>query len=384
MTPSDSSRRAAPRRRQAVALPKRRNHLSYVLIFLILLIGLPLIWVEFFASEDAAIPKGSVIVETVEEGDQISGLDLDGESLPDLLADTVPVGTNPTAASERPVSRPVPEPERQTLVAPRANPLAPLDPSMKRESPFGPLPGPNTSGRTPLQAYRAPAPSLSGQNAVAVIVGGLGVNSALTRKAIDDLPPSVTLSFAAHAPNLQSWINRARSAGHEVLLEIPMEGTNFNPSEPGAVRAMRSVVSASDNRRNLQSTLARAEGYVGIINYNGQNILTRSDLTSPILQELGKSGIAFFFDGAFDAPSLPALSQSLGLPFASGKGLIDPVPDPAQITSSLNRLTMSARAERRVFGVGFAYPETIDAITQWATTLPEEDVTLVPASAILE
>ena len=58
---------------------------------------------------------------------------------------------------------------------------------------------------------------------MSLVLGGLGINYTHTRSAIDELPPEVTLSFAPHASGLQTWINRAREAGHEVLIELPLE-----------------------------------------------------------------------------------------------------------------------------------------------------------------
>ncbi|MEL6416685.1 MAG: divergent polysaccharide deacetylase family protein, partial [Pseudomonadota bacterium] len=55
---------------------------------------------------------------------------------------------------------------------------------------------------------------------VSLIVGGLGTNATLTRSAIDNLPPDVTLAFAPTTDNLASWVRRARRAGHEVLIEV--------------------------------------------------------------------------------------------------------------------------------------------------------------------
>jgi len=76
---------------------------------------------------------------------------------------------------------------------------------------------------TPLSAYKRPFSAGSGKRPVSIIIGGLGVNRSLTNQAINELPADVTLSFAAHAPGLQNWINQARAKGHDVFIEPPME-----------------------------------------------------------------------------------------------------------------------------------------------------------------
>ena len=99
--------------------------------------------------------------------------------------------------------------------------------------PAGPLPIIAPDGRTPFEAYRRPFVP-DNRPKVALVIGGLGLNSRATQTAIEALPAEVTLSFSPYADGLQGWIDRARAAGHEVLLEIPMEPVDFPDNEiPG-------------------------------------------------------------------------------------------------------------------------------------------------------
>ena len=68
---------------------------------------------------------------------------------------------------------------------------------------------------------------------IAVVVSGLGLSEAATEAAIRRLPPQVTLSFSPYARRLDEWIALARAHGHEVLLELPMEGADDPASDPG-------------------------------------------------------------------------------------------------------------------------------------------------------
>lgn len=384
------------RRRQTIVLPRRRHHLSLALIFLILLIGLPLVWAQLFGDDDDAIPKGTVSVATLPEDQILSPLDHNNSEFPDLLAATVAMGDNPTESivttdalgnptlSIKAASKPAsPKPKTIRLPDPRPTPT-PIDPSLTRSSEFGPIPAPNSAGATPLNTYRGTVETDPDRKPVSMIIGGLGINAPLTQRAIDELPPEVTLSFAAHAPNLQGWINKARIAGHEVLLELPMESETFDAQESGSDRTLRSAASVSDNRRNLHYLLSRAQGYAGVINYNGEAFLRRSDAVSPILTELKASGLGLLTDGAFDAPSLPALAQSLSLPYKTGFGIIDPTPDRALITQQLGALIAEAKSGSGAVGVGFVYPQTLDAVKGWAATLSDDGLILTPATATLK
>ncbi len=79
-----------------------------------------------------------------------------------------------------------------------------------------------SNGQTALKAYNRPFKPVAGQKYIALIIGGLGLNVNITQRAIDDLPPEISLSFAAQTTDLQTWINKARAKGHEVLIELPM------------------------------------------------------------------------------------------------------------------------------------------------------------------
>lgn len=250
---------------------------------------------------------------------------------------------------------------------------------LSQMSPYGRIPAIGPNGQKPVSAYARPYTKTNAKS-VSVIVGGLGVNAPITRRAITELPPEVTLSFAAHADNLQNWVNQARARGHEVLIELPMESANFNATEPGADRALRTSDPAQ-NLRNLDWLLSRTQGYFAVTNYNGDAFLGRADVAAPVLNKLSETGLGFIFDGSTPAPSLALLAQSARLPYASGFALIDDNTDPSAINQQLDRLT--ANAGSATIGVGFSYPQTIDAVKSWASTLPS-NISLAPASAALK
>ena len=382
------------RRREALTLPSLLPHILGALALLaVVFLLIPALALGMGDARDARA-GGSIPLAALPAAPAVSPLDAEGD-LPDLLQADVLIGDNPTEdmadapetdALGNVVGNTGTNSTAKTIVIPDDGDdagLRAIDPTLTRSSEFGPIPGPNAQGLAPLSAYRRPAPSIGERKPVSVVVGGLGINGALTRRAISELPPEVTLSFAAHAPDLQSWIDRARAAGHEVLLEIPMESAGFDASEPGAERALRVSATPTQNRDNLHRVLTRAQGYAGVINYNGDLLLQRSDLVAPLLGELSDSGLALIADGSFSAPSLRALAGSTDVPFAQGFGLIDPSPDLPIIQTRLSELSTSAQAGGPTIGVGFAYPQTINALKGWITTLPGDGLALVPATSAL-
>ena len=96
------------------------------------------------------------------------------------------------------------------------------DPALIEESPSGPLPKVGADGRTPWRVYSRPHNALETRPQIAVVVTEVGVSNSTTEEAIR-LPGPVTLAFAPYARDLSNQIEQARSAGHEVLLTLPME-----------------------------------------------------------------------------------------------------------------------------------------------------------------
>lgn len=400
------------RRRVMEPLPSRKKHVLLVLSFLTLIIAGGYLLTNTFGNAKDAEVKGTVAVSPMPLPPASDTLAGNSEALPDLLAGDIPENVNPTEISTpkvdalgnavgaapapaNPVSAGSPRPISTS--GPRTITIdgTPIDGSssalvpapitgLTKMSSYGRIPAIGPNGLTPLSAYKRPFSTVSGKRPVSVIIGGLGVNRGLTSQAINELPADVTLAFAAHAPGLQNWINQARSKGHEVLIELPMESGSFNPAEPGADRALMANSNNAANMRNLDWLLSRAQGYFGVTNYNGDRFLTRTDVAAPALDKLSKSGLSFIFDGSANAPSLSALSSSAKLPFTRAYTLIDPQQNSAIIQAELSRLTAQAQNTDGTVGVGFAYPETITAVKNWSRGLDSRGLILAPASSALK
>ena len=128
----------------------------------------------------------------------------------------------------------------------------------------GPLPRIGPDGRTPIRAYgRRLRPA--GQPAeVGLIVGGLGMNAALTEEAIRRLPGAVTLAFSPYAPRIAMQLDQARGKGMETLVALPLEPTSYPLNNPGD-RALLDRLPAAENDDRLAWLLSRFTGYVGAI-----------------------------------------------------------------------------------------------------------------------
>ena len=386
------------------------HHFFGSLILCAAIIGAAVGYVSLYGDANDAIAKQRVMLNLPPQPAPFDNLNGTGSVLPDLLSE-VAANTNPTEAmTEQPLDalgNPIdglagggsssvmagqnPAETRQpsdlnaiTINGQSINTgliKAPA-PGLSRTTPYGAIPARANDGRTAFKVYARPYTAAANLKPVSLVIGGLGINRTLTTQAINDLPPEITLSFAAHAPNLQNQINAARARGHEVLLELPMESEEFDPAEPGAEWALRArSATMAQNKRNLDRLLSRASGYFAVTNYNGGLFLQRSDSVVPMMAALSDAGLGFVFDGSVSAPSLPTLANASRLPYLKAFSLIDANPDTASIKAELDKMSSLASGGAAPVGVGFTYPQTIEAVSDWVKGLQDQGLALAPVSS---
>ena len=257
----------------------------------------------------------------------------------------------------------------------KGQPLAPAPiAGLTQPGPNGPQPMIGKDGRTPFQAYARPFQS-NGKPRIAIVVGGLGLNAAYTRGAIERLPPEVTLSFVPYSDGLQTWINLARANGHEVILEAPMEPADYPNNDPGPYTLMANA-KPDEMLRRMDWLLGRATGYFAVTNYLGGRFVTSDGAMTLFANTLKAHGLGFIDDGS-------ALRRAqVGIPRASADSVIDEQLSADAIDRQL--LTLEARALQtgQSLGAGFAYPVTIDQVIRWSNGLNQRGYQLTPASAV--
>lgn len=239
--------------------------------------------------------------------------------------------------------------------------------------PGGPLPIIAADGRTPAQVYARPF-TANGRPRIAVVVGGLGLDAKKTRQAIETLPPEVTLSFVVYADGLQGWIDLARSRGHEVLLEAPMEPKDYPENDPGPYTLMADA-QAVDVIRKLEWILSRATGYFGLANYMGSRFLQTDPAYDAFASSLRGRGLAFFDDGL-------AQGRGGGMARATADVIVDDQPTSTAVDQELLALEALALQKGQAIGLGQPRPLTLDKIARWAPEIEKRGYQLAPVSGL--
>jgi len=258
-------------------------------------------------------------------------------------------------------------------------------PDLSEETSAGAIPRISGAGLTPFDAYRRPADAAmaAGGPMIAIVVTGLGINEQGSLDAIDQLPDEVTLAFAPYGRSLQNTVASARAAGHEVMLEVPLEPFDYPQNDPGP----HTILTGEEPRANLEKLfwlMARFGGYFGVINNMGARFTASAADMAPIMEELGARGLAYLDDGSSNRSVSQQLAAANRIPFARAQGMVDANPARSSILSALASLESQALATGSAIGIVSALPISVQAVSEWARELDAKGIALVPASALMQ
>ncbi|MCP2155440.1 divergent polysaccharide deacetylase family protein [Agrobacterium tumefaciens] len=253
--------------------------------------------------------------------------------------------------------------------------------ALLEETAFGRLPVVGADGLRPMEQYARPWSGARGTR-VAIVVGGLGLSQTGSQKAIRELPPEVTLGFAASGNSLQRWMQEARREGHEILLQIPLEPFGYPGTNPGPDTLLASDP-AKVNIDRLHRSMAKITNYTGIMNYLGGRFLSEQAALEPVMRDIGKRGL-LFLDDASSAQSLSGgIAKAISAPQGFADVLLDGEVTEATILRKLDELERIARRNGQAIGVASAFDESIAAISKWSREAGGRGIEIVGVSALV-
>ncbi len=305
-------------------------------------------------------------------------------------------------ASPAPVATTLPAARPPAVAANAAGPavlVAPPDPALAEPAPDFPgrlLPRIGADGRTPAQAYASQAGASQAGAAkaglpapgprVAVMIEDIGLADEVTAAAIERLPAAISLGVSPYTaaldqPGLPPFLQAARRAGHETWLSLPMEPAG-SPLDDEGSEALSTASDLEVDRRALEWSLSRCQGYVGVTNalsgLRGDRF-AGSDAFAMVGAALARRGLLYLDAGSLSGdPARPA-----GPGVRRADLTIDEQPDAADIEARLSRLEQVARDQGSALGIaGPLRPVLIERLQAWSRHLAERGIALVPASAL--
>lgn len=237
-------------------------------------------------------------------------------------------------------------------------------------------------GQQTAMRLNVPQPSPGIRPRIAIVLTGLGLSKAQTNAAIQALPANITFAFSPYGNDLQSWADQAREAGHEVLLELPMEPHGFPNDDPGPHTLLTSLTE-TENVERMTWVLDRFTGYVGVTSQLGGRFTTQPESLRPILVELKKRGLLFLDTRKSPDSVAGEIATTAGLAHADNDVFLDEAAAArATIRAGLDELERIARERGSAIGIGYPFPVTMEILSNWARDLEGKDIELLPVSAL--
>jgi polysaccharide deacetylase 2 family uncharacterized protein YibQ len=266
-------------------------------------------------------------------------------------------------------------------------PVADPDPSLLEPAGQGStenLPRIAADGRSAMNVYAAGFDHSSRRPRVALLLAGIGPNAAESDAAIRDLPGAVSLGVSPYAANLAKLMATARTAGHEYVIELPLEPTGFPLNDPGPYTLLTSGT-AQANTEKLHWVLSRVDGYVGatgiIGTMRGERMAAMTDQMDAVLSELSGRGLLYVDLRQDRGPVSKAWGRHVDL-------IIDDpadrdVADRAMIDAKLAALEELAKDTGSALGLVMRpTPVAVARIAAWNNGLADRGLALAPVSAL--
>lgn len=369
------SRRRTRQEKANAGLALRRLPIARTAFGLLAVIGLGVVaTVLLVDNPDGGRPSATVAISSTVDANSVAG----------AVSSGTPLSATITADPEMIAVPGTDGPDADAIELASADPAMIL-PDLVEETEFGQIPRMSSTGDTPFEAYsRAsndPA-ATEGKPTIAIVVSGLGINPNGTMEAIQKLPAEVTLAFAPYGKGLERSVASARTSGHEVLLEVPLEPFDYPDNDPGPDTLLTGQA-PRDNLNKLFHVMSRFGGYVGLLNNMGARFTASGADFGPVMEELGARGLGYLDDGSSNRSLAPQLAQANRVPFARVDAVVDANPSRASILAQLQALEDRAKQKGSAIGIVSALPVSIEVVTEWARGLEDKGIQIVPASALM-
>ena len=215
---------------------------------------------------------------------------------------------------------------------------------------------------------------------IGIVIDDVGLNRANSERAAG-LPGPLTLAYLPYAADLDAQTARARAAGHELLIHMPMEPESAN-EDPGP-NALRTSLDGTEIARRLDWALGRFEGYVGVSNHMGSRFTADAGAMTSALELLRARGLMFLDSRTSARTRGRGVARTLGVPFLERDVFLDNELSAAAIGRQLDLTESIARRQGHAVAIGHPHTVTLDVLEEWLPRLKRRGLVLVPVATIV-
>lgn len=266
-------------------------------------------------------------------------------------------------------------------LSPSKTPPAEFSARLAEKTEFGYLPKIAADGTKPWKYYAKQMTVKDKKPMIAIIVTGLGHNRNISEQALR-LPEAINLSFSPYANDLDSWMVAARLSGHELLIDLPMESSNYPVSDPGPLGLLVSK-EQQENETRIKKLMAHDFGYIGFLTPQDEAFLDNNELFKSLLNILSGRGLMLVVGRQPPKNDTKEMIEKGNTASIIVDTLVDEELTPTAIQARLSLLEQTARQRGYAVGVMGGYPISIKQLAEWSAKAEENGFNLVPISLIV-
>ncbi len=301
------------------------------------------------------------------------------------------VGVLVLVAQNKPESRPAPStpPTRFSMEQPVTAPTAASPLTIPAATPEATAPAaittttpeaitPAAEAQPAEESPITPTPSGS-KHYIALIIDDIGYSGPLGERAIA-LPGAVTYAVLPHTPFGTELAELAHDHNKEVMLHAPMSNLAHQPLGPGA---LTDALSQEDFVATLNGNIDAVPHLQGINNHMGSELTGMQTQMQWVMEVLKERGL-YFVDSFTTAQSVAGqAAREHAIPTTTRNVFLDNETTAEDIDREFQRLLQTAREKGSAVGIGHPYEETLDYLEKALPALAQENIELIPVSAMI-
>jgi polysaccharide deacetylase 2 family uncharacterized protein YibQ len=238
-------------------------------------------------------------------------------------------------------------------------------------------------GRKKIKHIQAPTkkPAYFGkQPVIAIVIDDMGISKKRTAD-ISSLHAPLTSSFLTYAGSLDSQIKAAQSAGHEIIVHVPMEAKTKKDAAPDILSI---GMDKAQVQKSLSKMLSKFKDVKGINNHMG-SLFTEDEKRMEYVMEILKDKNIFFLDSKTSGKSKGReAAEKHEVDYVARNVFLDNNNDYNYIMGQLKITERLARKNGYAIAIGHPKSQTYLALKDWMQTLDEKGIKVIHLSEIVK
>ncbi len=231
--------------------------------------------------------------------------------------------------------------------------------------------------RLELLSDRTIAPT---RGRLALIIDDFGAIDNQAAEDILELPITLTAAVIPGHPSSGRMAQKARGAGHEVFVHLPMQPRDGQTGEENTILV---DLDGDEIRRRVRWALNEIPEAVGVNNHMGSLATEDKKVMRAVLEEIKSAGLFFVDSRTSSASVVCEVAEEIGVTCIKSESFLDYQDEGAEIKVQLQKLADQALQEGTAVGIGHVKANTLGVLKEMIPRLEKDGIRFCRVSRIL-